>query len=132
MYLESNIKQIEGVVAQFLEKRSSNRWHLTKDYCVINYKEISVSFADNPSGCGSVIMFNCFSYLTKNEFAELIEILKPIFKKDGIGAILYSLGQSFYPKEEYLKKIGFVEIAEYNNWRHGRDYRQKQFILIIE
>lgn len=86
-------------------------------------------FDENVGGCGSLTMGGN-AYIKESD----IELLKKVFEKfknNNVGAIFAVLGQSYYNRicEKNMLALGFEMIAEYNNYQHGTNYTQRQYIL---
>jgi hypothetical protein len=64
---------------------------------------------------------------TPEEFHERLSTLKA-----NAGAVICTLGQSFFKQEDKLLSYGFKRIAEYNNWVHGVGYKQRLYILELK
>jgi hypothetical protein len=127
-----------------LKKIKGNSWHPTVN--ILNDdNEIICTLNENPSGCGSMILTGWVysdPLMLKKAMSELIEKLKSnsfnfnsdeVFNiKLDIGAITTVAGQNFYgddihPSLNILIELGFKEVSEYNNPRHG-NYKQKLYI----
>lgn len=45
----------------------------------------------------------------------------------GAGLLVCTLGKTFYLREKLLFQLGFIQLIEYNNWKHGSNYKQKLY-----
>lgn len=86
-------------------------------------------FEENVGGCGSLTMGGN-AYIKESD----IKLLKKVFEKfknNNVGAIFAVLGQNYYDRdcEKQMLALGFEMIAEYNNYQHGSEYTQRQYIL---
>jgi hypothetical protein len=68
--------------------------------------------------------------LTKHE--KVINLIKDYCIETGVGAVIVSCGEDWYSTIPKLKRLGFIELSEYHNYRHGDNYQQKLFILKIK
>lgn len=109
----------------------SGRWH---EPVKINLPYLSIDFRGMITGCGLGQITN-LSNLTYSQNEKLNkESFKSLFieiKQDGVGAVLATLGQNYSYMEKRLLELGFENISEYSNYRHGPagSYKQKLYIL---
>lgn len=117
------------------------KWH---SEIVINNCLILVN---NNSGCGSMILQGWIDCSTQDleEFREFLEDIKNqdfsnmkkqygnYFNKLDIGMIQTVAGEDYYndPGLKMLEELGFKEVAEYPNPRHGSTSKQKLYIWTI-
>lgn len=80
------------------------------------------------SNCGSLIFHSFRSYVDNVDIKEF-EKLCGYLKTNGVGALIAVLGQTFYnsPTEEMLLSLGFTQVDEYQNYRHGNNYTQRLY-----
>jgi len=83
-----------------------------------------------PSGCGCIIMYNWKNITITESFIKTFEEYCKIFKEDGVGSIITTCGEGYYSFLPNLKELGFVNIIEYNNYRHNPNGGYKQSLLI--
>jgi hypothetical protein len=91
------------------------------------------------TGCGLVQMYGILS-LVAGATPEQLEYIKNVFttkilpelKVCGAGAIIVTLGRSYYPNEPTILKLGFEKLSEYSNYRHGQDGKYKQRLYILK
>ncbi len=98
--------------------------------CVI-VGSTTFSLKDMHSGCGCVILCK-YGHLPPNDY--LIDLIKHVFetyKKNGVGSIITTLGQSF--PDNTLLKLGFQKLSTYPNYLHGKDgnYKQSLYQIIL-
>ena len=123
----------EEKISQDLKKYDSEGiWH-QKTTILLN--QYSIDFAGMFTGCGLGQIRNVTIFSNSaNQNISKEELLKKFenLKKNGVGAVVCTLGQGYWNKYEVnLLKIGFEKISEYSNYRHGTDgaYKQRLYIL---
>src|SRR6187399_389811 len=113
------------VVLNKVKKRTNVSWHQTRSY---NYTTV----CGMNTGCGLAQIHGVVNLCLLNPI-EAREILKKIaddYRNDGAGAILATLGDSYYARyEQKLLNLGFKFLREYNNYRHGLGATQRLYIL---
>ena len=78
----------------------------------------------------------------KKEVLEVFEQVKTYTRKMGVGAIIATLGESFYlnklhntdlegdeNRHNLMIELGFEQISEYHNYIHGSQYKQRLYII---
>ena len=125
-------------------KNSKKIWHQPVDI-VIN-ENAPLSLTETPTGCGLGSLNNTSFLLNLNEkqLKEVKEFLLNInFKireaKKGFamlpyGAILTVCGDHYVKELEPLliKDLGFKKMTVYNNLAHGKDYKQRIYLLQLK
>lgn len=95
-----------------------------------NYKEcrITFTFTEMPTGCG-LISVTGFAYSDLNEnTTELLKMILDVYKQDGAGTCIATLGHQYTKEEKYLLDFGFIKAHEYPNMRHGgENYTQQLY-----
>lgn len=90
------------------------------------------------SGCGSLLFYGYNVFYGGEANNKVINVvlkrLLELYKESGVGSIITTVGQSHYDDRAIDKfyELGFKEISEYNNHRHGSNYKQKLLQLIIK
>lgn len=107
------------------EFQDTNRWHQKRIYC--NRK---ITVCGMITGCGIAQMYGV-SDASEEELLKELPKIKSDFKADGAGAIIATLGKTYYNHEEKLLNVGFELMKEYPNYRHGLNgsYTQRCYIL---
>lgn len=130
------VKVIEKEVPSIEEKEKNNietfpykgSWHGHFKF----YKNIYLNIFGTVTGCG-LAQIHGISDITSNNFnaikKEFEDYIIPEMKKTGVGAIIATLGESYYAKETLLIDLGFERMNEYHNYRHGSDYMQRIYLL---
>jgi hypothetical protein len=111
-------------------------WH---SRCILDFKKTRLYLYGMCTGCGVMQLAGISNYLHEVKekrildhdsfYQELVEV-----KSNGVGALVCTLGQSFYKYEEELLSMGFELLSEYPNYRHdifGR-YKQRMYLFNIE
>jgi len=102
-----------------------------------NLHKVSVVTNGLSTGCGLVQLSGITGLSNQDGYLGLKNKLEkdiiPFLKRDGAGAIICTLGDSFKNQFPFLISIGFTELSYYSNYRHGQDgkYKQKLFILTL-
>lgn len=85
------------------------------------------------TGCGVVTFSGYTGYISTslNVYKIVFKVVADIYAKDGAGTMIATLGQSYYGKNVTgLETLGFKQVAEYPNLKHGSGYNQKLFVYI--
>jgi hypothetical protein len=117
-------------------------WHGTKTlkFKIMNESyEYSLIFAGMMTGCGLMQVYGMPTYLISNSNMEILKKQLKDFcaslRYNGVGAVIATLGRNYYEKTYHDKilELGFKQIAEYPNYRHGQNgtYRQRLYIYEI-
>lgn len=123
---------------------SKKRWH--QPVSIVINEKINLLLTETPTGCGlgSLNNTNLLLNLNKKQLKEVKEFLLNInFKireaKKGFGmlpygAILTVCGDYFVKELEPLliKDLGFKQMTVYNNLAHGKDYKQRIYLLQLK
>lgn len=129
-------KVAEKEVASIEEKEKNNietfqhkgSWHGHFKF----HKNIYLNIFGTVTGCG-LAQIHGVAEITENNFnnvkKEFEDDIIPAMKKTGVGAIIATLGQYYYNKEEFLINLGFEKMNEYHNYRHGDKYMQRIYLL---
>lgn len=107
-------------------------WH---KQCHIDFEKTKLNFAGLVTGCGLGQIYgisHLAQLIKKNKLTLTSSEFKEKFKhqiKDGVGAVICTLGQNFYEYENIIFELGFELLSEYNNYRHGNCYTQRLYII---
>lgn len=109
------------------EYKDHGSWHGTRD---LHIKGRKLKLAGLITGCGLGQIHGVTQLgddISKKEFIAALQD----FKKDGVGAVLCTLGANHYQYEKTILNLGFEKMAEYSNYRHGDDgyYKQRMYLL---
>lgn len=106
------------------KERASGSWHPSyySDYLEVHGMS---------TGCGLAQMSGVSVYLNADRLKKDIKKVRDVYRENGVGALLVTLGEDYYYKEEMLLEVGFQCVAEYHNLRHGAHYMQRLYILDI-
>jgi len=118
---------------QIDESRGS--WHNLRSYKMSTGYTLTV--VGMITGCGLAQMRGVSTIQQENiESVKKLftETILPTLKACGVGAIICTLGQAYYKKEEIINQLGFEQISEYSNYCHGKSgaYKQRAYILKIK
>ncbi len=107
-------------------------WHPRKTFRI---GAGSVTVVSTITGCGLCQLYGSSSLSTytiqEKEKALLdVEKMKAEMKTNGCGLIICTLGNGYYAScHKTLLSLGFKEMYEYHNWRHGAEGKQRIYIL---
>jgi len=122
----------------------NNQWHSD---IIIRNGTSTLYLSTNPSGCGQMILHGwAWSIGLEPKKESLKYILDIIQNKRGvipdlpyassldIGSIITTVGDGYYgdPFIKVLDELGFKNVAEYRNPRHGRGDSQRLYIWTIK
>jgi len=99
--------------------KGEGNWH-SKFSLQINDK-VTLTFGGLSTGCGIAQVYgvSMLSSLNDKELETLKHFLDNLENiKYDVGLIICTLGERYYSIEPYLRKLGFIELSEYMNWRH--------------
>lgn len=135
-----------------IKKLKDGRWHTEIE--AVHSDGGKFRLTTNPGGCGSMILHGwAGSFKYGDNMKELLEYVLGIIRDGGhledyieempdgrfhsnidIGSIIFIAGESYYGCAfiEEAEKLGFKEVAEYSNPRHGSSYKQKMYIWTID
>ncbi len=106
-------------------------WHPRKTFQIGGG---SVTVVSTITGCGLCQLYGSSSLnqynITDYTKALLdVEKMKKEMKASGCGLIICTLGNGYYSGHNTLLKLGFKEMHEYHNWRHGAEGKQRIYML---
>jgi len=129
---KTTVKKVKIVktVYPIIDYAANGHWHKRRTIIVGN---TSLNFAGTITGCGLGQLQNVSSLgdtVTKKELLTALSALRP----DGVGAVVCTLGQSYFSCEANLIRLGFTKIEEYPNYRHDQDggYKQRLYMLKLK
>lgn len=99
------------------EFSSSATWHQPfsiklNDFCILKFNGLD-------TGCGLMSVSGVSKIHDNITDSEVNEILTLIRATTDCTSFIATLGKNYFDSESVLKKLGFNNIAEYSNGRHG-------------
>jgi hypothetical protein len=90
-------------------------------------------FINNPSGCGSMIFYNYYSYFGSSDVnIALIKYLMDMLNKySQCGVFITTSGCKLDQQNKHLHNLGFKEVVRYDNIRHTWS-KDTQALLICD
>lgn len=104
---------------------NSNPHHTLRMYQAGGYSTVKV--CGMMTGCGLVQLYGA-SVLNQKTLDDVIKDVRG----QGAGAIICTLGQSYFQYEKNVLELGFTLLKEYNNYLHGATGNYKQRLYIYE
>jgi hypothetical protein len=104
-------------------------WHTNLPFITIGNTRLIVK--GMITGCGIAQLHgvaNLSANINPDEFREKFQDIRD----NGVGAVICTLGQSYYASEDKLLNLGFEKLSEYSNYRHGQDGNYKQRLYIYK
>lgn len=88
-------------------------------------------------GCGHGILCKFISIFDSSDIrpiaVKLLDIVIQEYRKtNNIGSLHCTLGSSYYHYEDYIKELGFYEVARYNNPQHSNGDTQRLYVKILD
>lgn len=100
-------------------------WHNTEVFYI---ETMRLTVCGTITGCGLSQMHGISVIKKAIPKEELNELFKPL-KLDGVGAIIVTLGEDYFNKEQFILESGFEFMSEYINFRHSETYKQRIYIF---
>lgn len=129
-----NIDKIEKLIKKYdasgKVKITYARWHseITID---LPSKNIYFRIKNMESGCGSALLYQYHGITNPDIFEEIFTFVANIYKEDGAGTIITTLGESYDSWKQLFLKLNFKNVATYNNYRHGDNYMQHLLVRCL-
>lgn len=136
MPIKALLKKEKKEEEQEFEKLDDNyTWHSSRKFNINNSPYTYLRVKEVITGCG-LAQCSGFADITDENFEHFkktLDSVKKVYKRDGVGSIIATLGKAFYDREEYLLKLGFKLMSEYPNYRHGSDgeYTQRLYTITL-
>lgn len=116
----------------------ANHWLQPTNILINKDLYSSLTLAGMITGCGVLQMQGVVSLVRSGVTkTRLRELMKPYCRK--IGPAICTLGQNYFngkyqgkTYEEILMSLGFEYLAEYKNYNHGNNYKQRLYLYRIE
>lgn len=110
--------------------KDSGVWHQRME---LRVNGVYMSVSGMMTGCGVGQIYGISNYCQGSSSPSKADLHKAFerVKNSGIGAIVATLGASYYKLEPKILALGFEFMSEYCNYQHGVDgkYKQKMYII---